>query len=399
MRIFGIFDLFCGYWRVEVPAEKAERMINAVFRAGIPHGEFRRLPDGTLTFKMSRKGMRELRYIIDKSGFVGYSLYRGGLPFIIRRYRARVGFFVGAALFLAVSYLSTLFIWRVEVVSDTTLNKTAVESNLEKLGVRPGAFIPSCDFWALSAEYLTTFDDCAWLSINMNGTVAEVELRERLPPDDKVSRVPCNVVAAEGGVIDSFVISSGRGYVTPGVVVKKGDLLVSGVIEDLQGSYRLVGAEAEIYAETERTVTVEAPFTRIEREFTGREEVSRTLIFFGLEFELPFGEGSHGEGWEETRDRASPVLPDGKPLPCGIETVTRREFTEREVPVSPEEARAEAEARLDRAIADQLPGVRVLSVIKEINETDTGVVATARVRCICDIAEKREIISEVQTGE
>ena len=400
MRVFGLFDFLRGYYRVTIPAEKAERVANAVYGRGLAHGGFARLPDGSLTVKISRKGMRELRDIIDKSGIVGYSLYRGGLPFILRRYRRRAGFFAGAALFVAAAYVSTLFIWRVEVISDTALNKTEVENHLAELGVKPGAFIPSCDFWKLSSEYLTTYDDCAWLSVNMSGTVAQVELREMLSPDGEDEDAgPCNVVAAEGGVIDSYIISSGRGYVTPGMVVKEGDLLVSGIIEDIQGSYRLVGADAEVYAEVEHTVAVTVPYSRTVREYTGAERTARTFSFFGAEFALPFGDGDPGEGWEMTSDSGALVLPDGKPLPVSLGTVRWREYADREEVYTPEEAEAIAAEKLDRAISDELAGARVLSVIKTTESDGAGVTASARVRCIRDIAAKREIISEVKTGE
>ena len=399
MRLFGIVDRICGYYRAVFPADQAERVANSVFRRGVPHGEFKRLEDGSLTFRVSRKAARELRDIIDKSGFVGYSLYGKGLPFFIRRYRKRAGFFAGALIFAAISYISTLFIWRVEVISDTALNKTTVEKNLSLIGVKPGAYIPACDFWALSTEYLTTFDDCAWLSVNMSGTVAQIELREKLGRDGTADDAPCNVVAADGGVIDSLVIRSGRGYVTPGTVVKQGDLLVSGVIEDIQGSYRLTGADAEVYAEIERVITVDVAYSHSFREYTGEERSACSLSFFGAETDLLFGDRDPGEGWEKSVDRASPVLPDGKPLPVSIGTVRWREYFERKLEYTPEEARALAKARLDRAISEQLPEARILSVIKTTEQTESGVRAEARVRCICDIAAKHEIILEVQTGE
>ncbi len=399
MSVFGIFDILRGYYRVTVPGERAERIINAVYRAGIPNKGFDRLPDGTLTFRVSRKAARELRDIIDKSGVVGYHYYEGGLPFVLRRYRRRAGFFAGAALFLGIAYLSTLFIWRVEVTSDTALNKTAIERNLAAIGVKPGVFIPSCDLWQKSAEYLTVYDDCAWLSVNMSGTVAEVEVRERLSPESEVDPTPCNVVASEGGVIERFVIKSGRGYVTPGAVVRKGDLLVGGIIEDTGGEYRLTGADAEIYAEVEREVSVYVPYSHTVREYTGREKTARAFVFFGAEFRLPFGEEDPGEGWEELRDEGSPVLPDGKPLPVSLITVTWREYADRELFYTPEEALALAQSRLDRAISDRLAGARLLGVIRTVGSDENGVTASARVRCICDIAEKRAIITEDKTGE
>ena len=90
MNAFGLLDAIGGYYVIRVAPEQAERVINAVYRRGIPHGSFRRGSDGALTFTVRRKEMRELRDIIDKSGFVGYIIYSKGLPFILRRYRRRM---------------------------------------------------------------------------------------------------------------------------------------------------------------------------------------------------------------------------------------------------------------------------------------------------------------------
>ena len=398
MKNLRLYDYLFGYCDVVCEARSAERVINAVMNRTLRHGAFERARDGTLRFRISRKDEPLYREILDKNGFVGYSLYRRGLPFLLYRYRRRVGFFAGMLIFLAIAYISTLFVWRVEVTSDTTLNKTTVESQLADIGVRAGTFIPKCDFWDLSAKYLTTYDDCSWLSINMSGTVAEIELRERLSHSAVGVDLPCNIIAREGGVIDSFVINSGRGYVTEGTTVQAGDLLVSGVIEDKQGSVILKGADAEVYAEVGRDVAVTVPFEYEVTSYSGAEKSAYTVGFFGAEIPVPFG-AEEPDGWERTVDTSAVTLPDGKPMPITLTKTTWRETLTETRARTEDEALDLARRESESAVAAQFPNARILEVAREYTSDGSSVTVVAHVRCIIDIAEKQPINLDLETGK
>lgn len=392
MRFFDLFYLIGGFYRVECDVRDSRKLINALMRRGVEHGELKRTVKGGVSFKIARKDWPELREIIDKCGILVYSVCGEGLPFLAHRYRRRAGMVVGFVCFMLIVWLSTLFVWRVEVVSDTEMNKTAILSNLEKIGIVEGMFIPGTDFWAKSAEYLTTFDDCSWMSVNMVGTTAMIEVRPLLRGEEsRVSGEPCNIIASCGGVVDSFVIHSGKSYVTAGDIVKEGDLLVSGIIEDIQGDFRLIAADAEVYAEAERILAVTVPFVHNERVYTGRQRSRTSFFFFGAEFELPFGDGDPGDGWESESESERLLLPDATPLPVGKIRNTWREYTENEEYYTADKARMIAEFRMDKLIADELAGAEILGVLKEYTEDEKSVTITARIRCICDIAEKKEI--------
>lgn len=383
---------------MEIAPEDSRRLINALMRRGIEHGRMKRLENGSLCFTLARKDWPELHEIIDKCGLLVYSVYGKGLPFFVGRYRHRVGFLVGALCFAAIVWCSTLFVWRVEVVSDTEMNKTAILSNLEEIGITEGMFIPGTNFWAKSTEYLSTFDDCSWMSVNIVGTTAQVEVRPRLRGEDRtVGSEPCNIVAEHGGVIDSFVIHSGKSYMTAGDIVKEGDLLVSGIIEDVQGDFRLLEADAEVYAEIERILEVNVPFAHTERVYTGRENNSSSFIFFGAEFVLPFGQSDPGKGWETSEKTEKLLLPDSTPLPVGRKTLTWREYTEKEEYYTLQQAAAVAEYRMDELISSELSGAEILSVTRNVAEDEGSVTLTARIRCVCNIAKKKEI--KTSTGE
>ena len=392
MRLSGIYFRLFGSYRVTCPRRYAERLMNAVMREALPHGEAVFNGAGDLCFRIPRKELAKLRRIIDKSGVLGYSVIGEGLPFAAYRYRRRTGFIAGAALFCAAAFISTLFVWRVEIVGCKTISPAAVEHNLAGIGVGVGNFLPGKDFWQLSTRYLAEYDDCSWLSINAVGTTLKVELRERIAaPGAPDAGEPCNVVAAEDGVIESFVIRAGRGYVVANTAVKKGDLLVSGVIEDLQGEVRLCRADAEVCAEVEKTVAVYRPFAHEVREPTGVSNEKSALLFFGHEIPLPFGSAPEGEGREVRELESYAVLPDGLTLPFGVKRTVSEEFAVHTDYYTEEQARSLARDALEREIARCAAGARILEADLTIETDENGVSAAARLRCVRDIAEQRKI--------
>ena len=397
MKPFGMFGYLYGFYRLETAAKDSRRLINLLMRHGIAHGDITHRQNGALSFTVMRKDWPELREIIDKSGILVYSVYGKGLPFFVDRYKKRAGFFAGAVIFLLLVWFSTLFVWRVEVVSDTEMNTAAVIGNLKNIGIAEGSFIPTTDCLEKSAEYLSTYDDCSWLSVNIVGTVARIELRPNVRAEDKtVGDNPCNIVAGYGGVICSFVINSGKGYVSAGDVVKKGDLLVSGIIEDVGGQLRLIESDAEIYAETERILEIKVDFAHTEKSYTGREKSSLSFRFFGLEFELPFLSRKPEDGWEYGSKSEQMMLWDSTTLP--VEKITRvwREYSENEEYYTVRQARDIADYRMNKLIENELSGAEILSVDKSYSEDENSLTLTARIRCICDIATKKEI---KKTGE
>ena len=99
-------------------------------------------------------------------------------------------------------WLSTQFIWNIEIYSSGETDKDKVIENLSSLGCKVGAYIPGIDFYSLCTKYLLIADDTAWVSVNMLGTTAEVRLLPRMTKEgqDDISG-PANVISKYDGVV------------------------------------------------------------------------------------------------------------------------------------------------------------------------------------------------------
>ena len=109
------------------------------------------------------------------------------------------------------------------------------------------------DLEALKNVIEDNFEGVCWVSCSISGTHLTVNLREsadvfnRSKPTD-----PCNVVAAMDCTIYSIVTSAGTPVVMTGDDVKKGDILISGVVNILNDDSevvetKMVPADGEVF--------------------------------------------------------------------------------------------------------------------------------------------------------
>jgi similar to stage IV sporulation protein len=100
--------------------------------------------------------------------------------------------------------------------------------------------------------------------------------------------VPCNVVAAKAGVITNMNVLKGSAQTTVGQTVKKGQLLVSGIVDSEKVGARFVHAMAEVTARTWYTMYGVMPLQCKYKAYTGETKTRRSLIFGGIRVNLYF---------------------------------------------------------------------------------------------------------------
>ena len=154
---------------------------------------------------------------------------------------------------------SSFFVWDINVTGQEGLSEKEILKTLEGYGLYMGSYIPNINTARLENELVIDTDELSYASINLRGTVAEVVVRERKERDVENISVPSNLVASCDGQIEAIEVRGGVPTVKKGQIVKKGQLLVSGVIDSRAVGYRLVRARGEVYARISRSFTAEIP--------------------------------------------------------------------------------------------------------------------------------------------
>lgn len=335
---------------------------------------------------------------------LSFAVRRRGLPHLFQRYRGRPGLLLGLVLFFFLVFSSENFIFDIRVSGNETLTDGEVLAMLEEDGVKIGGYLPELDLDGICVQFARRHGEVSWISVNMMGTVAEVELREyaagedRAPDGSGAHGTPRSLkalVAERDGVVERCEVYGGSALVQPMQVVRRGELLISCVVQT-ERRFKLEDAAGKVYAKTSRTLTVEVPYEETvklpketARRLTGIEILGKTLTF-------PGREGIFPSSCETIKEKERFVLFGKLPLP--VFTVSERldEQEERTVHREGRALREEADARMALLVEKELADTDILSSDLVYTDTGTGCRLTLTAECLENIAVPLEVKSDLR---
>ena len=249
--------------------------------------------------------------VVDSGGFIEDLL----------RYKLRTGLLAGFLLSVILLVVMTSFIWKIEISGLNSIPENMLLDSLAENGIFVGALTSGHDFREIRYNILHDYETIAYITVNIRGCKAEVEVDESIVPPELRDTEPCNLFAKRDGQIVFIETYQGLPQVKKYEAVRKGELLVSGVYNSKVIGYRLVHADAEIKARTRRTYEEFCSFSSVEIVETGRTDVLYTLKIFGLEIELPFFNNIKFEYYEEVSEETELCLGKDIVLPISLVTI------------------------------------------------------------------------------
>lgn len=205
----------------------------------------------------------------------------GGLPALWLRFLRRPGIVFGTVLALALLVLAHLFVWDVEITGYETLTAQELEERLAAAGLSRGAFLPRLDSDAVTLSLRQSDARIAYATVNLVGTVAQVQIKEAEREPTPLPTAPANLVAKQDGVVLLPLVFEGECLVSVGERVRAGQVLASGIIESTAGGFRITRAAGQVLARTEEQIVVNVPFDYQEKVYTGRVFREIEVSFFG----------------------------------------------------------------------------------------------------------------------
>ncbi len=284
-----------------------------------------------------------------------------GLPSFVWQYRKRAGLWIGLAAAVAMVWLSGRFVWDIRVTGNESLTPREIEEVLASCGFSRGSAIAGFNADLTEARAQLACDKLAWISVNVKGTVAYVEVREKLPIDETPKPTsPANIVAAQSGKVLEVIAYNGLAMVKAGDEVKSGDLLISGVYGEHTPGLRVTRASGYVKARTVRSFLVEIPYEHTEKVYTGNKNEEKHLNFFQKSLKVFVNSGNLGATCDKIY-REEEFSFFGARLPFSITTITELEYQEVSARYTEQQASALAEERLSVLLSTELEGAEILS--------------------------------------
>lgn len=383
--LFFVYFLL-GKRKVRIKYYDAEKLINRMLSAKINMTDTTRVSSDTLELTVSGSDIKTLEGIVSELGAEYEVISSHGLPRIFARYKKRYGIYIGAALFFLTVYTSTMFVWRIDVTGNENITREEVIALLSDSGVREGSFIPGIDVEYVQHSSILKGEEIAWLSLNRIGTVFTAEIREKLSNEEKdMSAV--NIIAMFDGQIDSIEVYEGEAVVNVGDSVRKGDLLISGIVDGNASGLRELRADGTVIGRVSRNIHIEIPFENTEKCYTGREIRKNKLIFFGNCVNLFINSRISMQKYDTIISRKNSELFDGTSLPMGIETEIYKEYENVPVTYTQTEAAELAIAALNEKVKEELAGSQLLSRTQSAYFTEDSFVIDCELYMLKNIAE------------
>jgi similar to stage IV sporulation protein len=363
----------------------------------IPYPDF--IPtDSGLTLRFRTTEIKKLLKEARARGIEIEIMERRGLATFFYRYRYRFGIFLGIVFAAALVFLSRNFIWDIDVVGNENLTSSEIRSLLSDYGFSVGSYIPSINTDRIENKILIDTENISWMSINIKGNVAEVQVREyKMAEKTESNTKPANLVASKSGVVEEVRIYRGNVVVSSGKFVEKGDLLVSGLFDSNRVGFRYTRASGQVLARTTSEFFIEIPYEYEGIVYTGEEYYDKYLNFFNFSIKISKNYGKEGALYDKIDIVENCSFPDGVPTPFEIRTVRYLEYENKVLTRSVDEAENLAYFELARRLGELAED----SVI--IRKTVTPSIRDDRFSLYCVIVAIEDIASvsefEVELSE
>ncbi|MFS0879377.1 sporulation protein YqfD [Metabacillus niabensis] len=337
-----------GIIKVSISGRGTERFLNECVREKIVVWKVKRTSKETMSFFVSLKDVHALRKVVRNHDCSCKFERRIGMPFFVKRTYRNSGFVIGLLAFLLVIFALSNMIWGIKIEGATPETEHLIKKELSRIGVKTGKlqfFVDNPD--EIQKSLTDNINQITWVGVELTGTTYHLKVVEKNQPEETEKVSPRHIIAEKEATIAKMFVEQGQPMTTLHEHVKKGQILVSGLIgkEDEQ---QQVAAKAEIFGETWYKSTITIPLKTSFQVFTGENKVKHHIKVGSLNIPVwGFGKPEYGEYEVEDDVRYLKFLNFTLPIAYSKDIYREKEEVSRDYSV--EQAK---EAALDRGKKD-----------------------------------------------
>ncbi len=343
-----------------------------------------------LIFEIDSKQIKEYKTLF-KNNNITFKHGKESAAFrFIKQIKYRYGIILGALFLVLMVYINSNIVWQINVIGNKEVSKSEIISILDSAGFSLGKFIPNIDYGKLHNRILLQTDKISWVSININGSVANVELKEVQKNAPPIDPTYSNIVAKSDGYIFLVETINGEKVVKNGQIVKEGDLLISGIINSNANGVRYVDANGRVYAYTNKDLTIEIPIEIDEKVYTGKIITDTKYKLFSKYINFSLKNSKYNEFYDKIEEKEPFSVFGLKNLPIEKQITKYYEYKTVKTKRSYDEVVELAFQELEKQISDNLDSIELIS--KNIKTKFDG----ERFYIFCNMYCKEDIAKRVQ---
>lgn len=388
-----------GQVRIRVETPFPERVLNLCGARNLAFWDMEWESETAFTCRLNRRDYYALRRAVKQLDCRLTVVRKEGVPFFLGRFRRRHALLAGLTLCSALLFFGSFFIWDFTVEGNQRVTDEEILRALQRQGVGIGTFGISLDTEDIRNHVLLEIPELLWITVNVSGCRAYVEVRERVEAPEPVDeREPTNVVARRDGLILDIQAMDGVRCVLPGTSVEAGELLISGVEDTETVGARVLTGMGTVTARTWYSLDTAVPLQAEEKQYTGEEKLGISLIFGTHRVKFFRNSSIEGAEYDKITNRR-PWSLLGVPLPVTLVTEQYRFYETVSVEQSPAQAEKAAEAVLTEYLHSLVePYGTVKSTLCSARQKGDTLLVTLKAECEEQIGESVPIYTQASAG-
>ena len=381
------------YYKITIDLNQKNKALNLILQNNFTFKSTKILSK-SFEITISKSQVIDYRELFEKNNISARFEEIKGLLTPVLLLKKRAGLMIGAIFLIIVLLFSSKVVWKIEIEGNSCISDGEILKELEAAGLTLGSYVPKIDYDSLHNKILLNSKNLSWVSVNIVGNVAMVKVKENSTEKINKESAYTNVVAKYDGYIDSIIINAGNKVVKIGDVVKKGDILISGIIDSQAQGVRYEHASGVINAYVNKEITVKIPLNSTKKIYTGNVYINKKykLYNFPIKFLTKY---NNYEGFYDTIEKKELLCLMGiSNLPLEVTTTTYYEYRLIDINYTVSQAANLAKIELSERQNACLANAQLISkkIIESYDENFYYI--TCELYCLENIAEEKEIYLE-----
>lgn len=327
-----------GYVWIKLVGGENEDFLNSATREKISLWNISFNAAGELLFGVSVPDFFRLRPLLRKSGSRIRIISRHGLPFQLARLSRRKTFAGGMLAFVVALFILSTLVWDVRVEGNSSISEEKIRQAAKAEGIYPYQWsFRLQDAASLSQRLALRLPEAAWIGVDKRGTSISITVIDSTKPETKSLEGPSHLVAKTDAVITQIIAENGRPKVVRNDRVRKGDILISGILGDAN-HYKTVASKGKVMGLVWHEYRIVSPLATKSKSLTGMTK-ERTYLLIGNRALQISGYGGQTFDNSQTRSTVNQVQLWKRLMPFGTIKEHEQEVVEIQKKLTPEEAK------------------------------------------------------------
>ncbi len=343
-----------------------------------------------LEFSCFAAKSEQILKLLSENSVEAKKIYERGIVAKFKKMLKRPGMLVGLIITLLIVKMQNNVVWKIEISGNDVISSAEIEEKLSAVGFAVGKAYDKSKLSAVCNQYILNDDRVSWISVNMSGNVAFVEIKERTKKEhtDKLPSYS-GIIASKDCIIERPEVFCGTSLVQKGQTVEKGQMIISPVEFGTDGKEYISGAVGKIIAKTYNEFYVKIPYETVVENFEEIPEFSYKLNFLGHKIKIGNKLPNNSENRLCVFKNTNVKLFGKIELPIKAEILETRKYGVTSKTLGAEEARKKAYRKMYSKIADDLSECEILSMSFSEEKEENGFVLRCKTECLENVAVKK----------